>query len=225
MIIYGKQPFFYVLEKHPTMIRKVYLAKDVEPKIFSKILKLGVKIEKLDNKRAQALAHGGNHQGFFVEVEHFKPLEDRAYVKDEFILILSGITDVGNIGSIVRTAYALGVDSIVIHGLKDPKYSAIARSSSGALFDTRLYVKNNLYDFLNELKTNDFTVYSATLEGTDTRELSISGKRVLMLGSESTGLPNRAIKASDKEVTIAFNREFDSLNVANAAAILIDRMR
>ena len=225
MIIYGKQPFLYLLEKHPKIIRKVYLAKEIEPKLFSKIIKLGVKIDKLDNRRAQALAHGGNHQGFFVEVEHFKPLEDRAYVKDEFILILSGITDVGNIGSILRTAYALGVDSVVIHGLKDPKYSAIARSSSGALFDTRVYVRNNLYDFLNELKTSGFTVYSATLEGTDTKELSVSGKRVLMLGSEGEGLPNRAIKASDEEVTIGFAREFDSLNVANAAAILIDRMR
>jgi 23S rRNA (guanosine2251-2'-O)-methyltransferase len=225
MIIYGKQPFLYCITNHKERVKRVFLAKEVDKKTFSLIAKAGVKIERLDPMKAQAMAKGGNHQGFLLEVEEYRVCSDRAYVDADFILILSGITDVGNIGSIVRSAYALGVDCIVIHGLKNPNFSTITRSSSGALLDSKIYIKENVLDFVNELKTNDFTIYAATLEGRDVRQVECNKKKALILGSEGIGLPSRVIKSSHQQVTIQFERVFDSLNVANAAAILLDRMR
>lgn len=65
MIIYGKQIVLYVLENHPKLVEEVFLSKEIDNKLFSKFLKLGKKIHRLDNQKAQALAKGGNHQGFF----------------------------------------------------------------------------------------------------------------------------------------------------------------
>lgn len=72
MIIYGKQLFLHLLEKHKEKLINIYLAKDIEKDIFNKIVKSGVKIHKVDNKKAQALARGGNHQGFLAEVCEFE---------------------------------------------------------------------------------------------------------------------------------------------------------
>ena len=65
MIIYGKQVVLYVLKNHPNIIEEVMFSKEIENKTFNQFLTLSKKIIKLDNKKAQSLAQGGNHQGFF----------------------------------------------------------------------------------------------------------------------------------------------------------------
>ena len=68
----------------------------------------------MDNQKAQALAHGGNHQGFLAEVEEFEFKSIDEIKKQNFIAILYGLSDVGNIGAIVRTAHALGCGGVVV---------------------------------------------------------------------------------------------------------------
>ncbi|WP_200762733.1 23S rRNA (guanosine(2251)-2'-O)-methyltransferase RlmB [Nitrosophilus alvini] len=225
MIVYGKQIIAYILEKHRHLLKKVYLAKDIDPKIFSKIKKSGAPVIKVDPKKAQALAKGGNHQGFLAEIEDFE-FKDIATVKTgDFVAVLYSITDVGNIGSIVRTAYALGVDGVVISGIKNVNMEGVIRASSAAALDMDIALCPNIYDLLNELKQSGFCVYSASMEGEDVRKVTFAPKKVLILGSEGEGLPARVCKRSDRLLSIKMKREFDSLNVSAAAAILIDRMR
>ena len=225
MIIYGKQVFLYVLNKHPQLIKEVFLSKDIDKKIFSKLKKLNIKITKVDNKKAQALAKGGNHQGFLAKVEDFK-LSTLQDIKDKnFIIVLAGITDMGNIGSIIRSSYALGVDAVVISLIKDIKLSTIARTSSGALFDMPLVIEKDIGKVLNELKQKGFYLYCANIEGEDVRDVKFAQKKVLVLGNEGEGLSNKVLKKCHKKIKISMEKEFDSLNVSVACAILCDRMR
>ena len=151
MVIYGKQPILYLVEKHKNIIQKIFLAKDIDREIFKKFI--GIKIERLDDLKAQAMARGGNHQGILAEISEFETLNYREILeKSSFIVILHSLTDVGNIGSIIRTAYSLGVDAIIITGLNSLKFEAIARSSAGALFDSKVAVYKNIFDILNEAK-------------------------------------------------------------------------
>ncbi|XPV52782.1 MAG: RNA methyltransferase substrate-binding domain-containing protein [Halarcobacter ebronensis] len=71
MIIYGKQVVLYVLDKHPDLIEEVMFSKELEPKLFKRFAKLDKQIIKLDNKKAQSMARGGNHQGFFLRLKRF----------------------------------------------------------------------------------------------------------------------------------------------------------
>lgn len=224
MIIYGKQPVLYLIEKRRDLVKKLFLAKKVDPQTFKKFI--GVKIENLDSKKAQALAKGGNHQGFLAEIDDVELKSYRDVIKkSNFVLILHSITDVGNIGSIIRTAYSLGVDGIIVTGINELKVDGIIRTSAGAFFSMDISHYKNIYDIINELKQLDFKTYGATLSGSDIRDEKFPEKRALILGSESDGIPNRVLKSLDKEVTIKMEREFDSLNVGVASAILIDRMR
>jgi 23S rRNA (guanosine2251-2'-O)-methyltransferase len=225
MLIYGKQSIYYLIDHHPQKIEKLYLAKEVDKKEYSRLMKFGFEIKRIPQNAAQIMSKNGNHQGFLADVEPIKRISVNDLKEPEFILILSGLTDVGNIGAIVRSAYALGVDAIVVCGLKSLNFESIARTSSGALFDIPLVVETNIHDVMNDLKTQDFKLYGAVLEGEDVRGLHVSGKRALILGSESEGLSARVVKKLDQLIKIQMHHGFDSLNVSAAGAILIDRMR
>jgi len=223
MIIYGKQVCLYALEKHPDTISTVYVAKKgiLPQKLFHEHHD---KIKFLEEKWAQSMSKGGNHQGLLLEVSDFKESGLSEIKKNDFIVVLDGLTDVGNIGAIVRSAYALGVDAIIATGVKQLNFAAIARTSSGALLDMPFMVNHNIMDVFNELQQVGFTFYGADMDGTAVQDMMFSSKRVLVLGSEGKGLSKKAKSKINEVVSIEMKHAFDSLNVSAAAAILIHRM-
>eukprot|EP00767_Chilomastix_cuspidata_P008098 gnl/Chilomastix_cuspidata/9137.p1 GENE.gnl/Chilomastix_cuspidata/9137~~gnl/Chilomastix_cuspidata/9137.p1 ORF type:complete len:221 (+),score=9.02 gnl/Chilomastix_cuspidata/9137:49-663(+) len=197
-------------------------SKELEPKLFKKFASLDKKIIKLDNKKAQAMAKGGNHQGFFLKLKEFETTNLKAIKDSTFIVILDGLTDVGNIGAICRTAYSLGVDAIIASNVKQLNYEGIARTSSGALFDIQFCQIPNILDVINELKQNNFTLMGASMDGENLKEFKNQNeKTALLLGSEGFGLSNKVIKKLDKKISIEMANNFDSLNVSVAGGILI----
>lgn len=225
MLIYGKQPVYYLIMHHPDKITTLYLAKELEQKEYGRLMRLGFDVKRVPAPAAQKMARNGNHQGFLAETAALEPATLQTLVQKNFVVVLCGITDVGNIGAIVRSAYALGVDGLIVTGLKSLAFEPVVRSSTGALFDLPFNVTTNLYDVMTELKNSGHRIYGAVMEGEDIRQLGFEGKRALLLGSESEGIPNRAERRLDQGVTIAMAHGFDSLNVSAAGAILMDRMR
>ncbi|MEF3192219.1 MAG: 23S rRNA (guanosine(2251)-2'-O)-methyltransferase RlmB [Campylobacterales bacterium] len=224
MIIYGKQLFWHLVKRHPEKLKKVWLAKEIEGREFAQLKRLGYEILRIDPKKAQALARGGNHQGFIAEVDEFEtvPLEQMRRMR--FVLFLDHVTDVGNIGAIVRSCYALGVDGLVIGGIKEPSFDGIARTSSGALFELPVALAPQVPSVLNEFKQSGFRIYGATMDG-ETQWSAVAPKRLLVMGSEGKGFSPKVAKMFDEKIAIAMAHDFDSLNVSVAAGILIDRMR
>ncbi|MCG3710981.1 23S rRNA (guanosine(2251)-2'-O)-methyltransferase RlmB [Aliarcobacter butzleri] len=228
MIIYGKQIVLYVLENHPKLVEEVFLSKEIDNKLFSKFLKLGKKIHRLDNQKAQALAKGGNHQGFFLKLSQF----DYAPIKElkamNFILVLDGVTDVGNIGAIARTAYSLGIDGIIASNIKTINNSGIVRTSAGALLDLPFCIHPRSADLASELIDAGFTLIGATMDGVNLKKygkIEKSDKVALFLGSEGEGISPKVAKKLDLKVSIKMEHEFDSLNVSVAAGILIYNLK
>ncbi|MDR3177381.1 MAG: 23S rRNA (guanosine(2251)-2'-O)-methyltransferase RlmB [Campylobacteraceae bacterium] len=224
MLIYGKQLFLYLLSRYPKRIQNVYLAKECDKKLFSSIAKLGVKIERVDEKRAQAMAKGGNHQGFLADILPFELVPLSSLKEANFLVMLFGVTDMGNIGAIIRSAYAFGVDGIIAANLKDLKLEQILRASSAAALEMPIALAPNAYDALNELKLEKFNIYAADMSGESVVDAKLDGKKLLILGSEGYGIPNRLLERCDKKICIKTAREFDSLNVSAAAAVLFDRI-
>jgi len=131
----------------------------------------------------------------------------------------------GNMGAIIRSAYALGIDAVVVTGIKHFQAENVVRSSAGAAYDMPIVHEHNLYDIMNELKLDGFTLYGATTDGEDVCQVECKGKRALIMGNEAQGIPTRAEKKLDVKVSIEMANNFDSLNVSVASAILMDRMR
>ena len=225
MLIYGKQPVFYALERHRDRIKTLYLAKEVDKKEYGLLMKMGFEVKRIPENAAQSMVKGGNHQGYIAEISQIVPYASPFLKKCAFIVVLSAITDMGNMGSLVRSAYALGVDALVITGIREPNLEALIRTSSGAALDLPIVVIHNIHDVMHELKQSGFTLYGATLAGTNVRDVAFDPKRVLILGSEGEGLSGRVEKALDCGVSIEMAHDFDSLNVGVAGAILMERMR
>jgi 23S rRNA (guanosine2251-2'-O)-methyltransferase len=227
MIVYGKQIVFYILEKHPKIIKQIFLTKEIDKKLFKKFMDVGAKIVRPDNKKAQALAKGGNHQGFLLDIEDIEFTDIKDMKKSEFIVVLDGLSDVGNIGAIVRSCYAMGVDGIVICGLKNFYAAPIVRTSSGAMLDMSIAISYNSYDLANELKQVGFSLVGADMDGYEVKEIQREKgqKTALFLGNESDGLSNKLKKKLDLKVSIGMANNFDSLNVSAAAAILVYELK
>ena len=223
MIIYGKQVCLYALKHHPETIRTVYVAKKgiLPQELFHQFHD---KIKFLEEKWAQSMSKGGNHQGILLEIDDFEQTPLSEMKQGNFLVMLDGLTDVGNIGAIVRSAYALGAEGVIATGVKQLNFSAIARSSSGALLDMPFAIEPNILDSCNELGQVGFRLYGAAMDGTPVQEMTFAPKRVLVMGSEGKGLSKKAIGKLDERVSIEMKHDFDSLNVSAAAAILIHRM-
>ncbi len=223
MIIYGKQVCLHALKEHESDIKTVYIAKKgiLPQKLFDHFRE---KIKFLEEKWAQSMSRGGNHQGILIEMESFAQTSLSSLKEENFIIVLDTLTDTGNIGAIVRSAYALGADGIVATGVKTLNLASIIRTSSGALMEMPFVIIPNTLDVLNELKQVGFKIYGASMDGTRVERCKFSERKVLVLGSEGRGISKRATAKIDEMVSIGMKHEFDSLNVSSAAAILIHRM-
>ena len=223
MIIYGKQLFLHILNKRPQILEEIYLSKECDRKLFSKICGTGKKIIRVDNQKAQSLARGGNHQGFLANVSEFEFSDIAELKKLNFIAILYGISDVGNIGAIARSAYALGCEGLVIV-TKSVNMQGVLRSSSGAAYEIPIAIFEDGLSLLNELKQCGFKLYATASNGKNIKEMKFAGKRALVMGSEGEGIPQKALAKCDECVGIKLKDGWDSLNVSAAFAIICDRM-
>lgn len=224
MIIYGKQLILHVLEKYPEKFQTVYLAKKCPPKLFSSIAKVCDTIVRVDNQKAQALARGGNHQGFLAQIEPLEFSDFSVLKRGKFVIVLDGLSDVGNIGAIIRSAYAFGADGLIISGVKSINIEGVIRTSAAAAFELPLVLSPSTLDVANELKQVGFTLYGAHMEGHNAHEVAFDARVALFMGSEGDGLHKRVKEKLDTLVCINMAREFDSLNVSAATAILCDRI-
>ena len=199
MIIYGKQLFLHILNKRPQILEEIYLSKECDKKLFSKICGTGKKIIRVDNQKAQSLARGGNHQGFLANVSEFEFSDIAELKKLNFIAILYGISDVGNIGAITRSAYALGCEGLVIVA-KSINMQGVLRSSSGAAYEIPIAIFEDGLSLLNELKQFGFKIYATASNGKNVKEMKFAGKRALVMGSEGEGIPQKALAKGDERM-------------------------
>lgn len=226
MIVYGKQILLYILQKCPERLEEVYLSKEIDKKLFSTLSHSGAKILRVDNKKAQAMAHGGNHQGFLARIRPVESVSKSEIFNSKTLLVLCGISDVGNIGSIFRSAYALGVEGIVIIGsLSVSAIEGGIRASSGAMLSLPFFTTSHPLELIHELKTKNITCYGADMGGEEISNIAPAQKWALFLGSEGEGLSGKIKQKMDKIISIEMKNEFNSLNVGVATGILVHRLK
>jgi len=217
MIVYGKRVVEYITQKHPDIVKEILIAKKLSKNEIKKFKNFKVKF--IDNKLAQKLSKNQNHQGFFAKID-FTPNEWK--IEGNKILVLDNITDMGNLGAITRSAYALGIDLMIVTGIKELKWDRLIRTSAGAAIDMKIINFQNILELINILKTKNYFLIGADLDGKC--KPSKKEKIALIMGNEGEGLSKKVKEKLNEILTIEMKRDFDSLNVSVAAGILIDRI-
>lgn len=225
MLVYGKQTVLYLLKHHIQKIEKIYLSKEIDKNLYHEMMQGDFELVRTKPERMQQLCSSGNHQGFLAETSDIELIEANELKEMQRVVILAGLTDVGNIGAIIRSSFALGIDALVIGGIKKLNVENLVRTSSGAIFDLPIIHVANLNDLPNMLKQFKFTLYGATMDGTDVKKIDFAEKSALFVGNEGEGLSNRLVKSLDENISIKMTHNFDSLNASVATAILIHEMR
>lgn len=139
-------------------------------------------------------------------------------------LLLDGVQDPGNLGTIVRSAVAFNIDTIVLSDdtvdLYNPK---VLRSTQGMIFHTNI-IERDLVSVIDELHNMGITVYGTDVNnGIDARELSSLDKVsfALVMGNEGNGVRREVKELCDKNLYINMNENVESLNVGVATSILL----
>jgi TrmH family RNA methyltransferase len=137
---------------------------------------------------------------------------------ERFVIAIDSIQDPGNLGTIIRTARALNWDALfLIEPCCDPFNDKALRAAKGATFDLPIQ-KGSLQELQSFAREKKLSLYAADLHGKDAREIESNNGIVLLFGSEAAGID--PLLTIDR-VTIAMKQGSDSLNVAQAAAILM----
>jgi 23S rRNA (guanosine2251-2'-O)-methyltransferase len=139
------------------------------------------------------------------------------------LLILDGITDIHNLGAIIRSAECAGVDGVIIPERRSAQINdATSKTSAGALEYMPIVKVNNLNNTVEELKKRGFWVYGADMKGDGlyTSE-KYEGAVALVIGSEGKGISRLLREKCDRIIEIPMYGKVNSLNASCAASILI----
>ena len=206
-------------EKHGSIIEIINLAKK------NKIIYTEVDKNKLDQ-----MSKTSRHQGAIAIVPPFEyssveEILELAKQRNEkpFIIILDGIEDEHNLGSIIRTAECCGCHGIII-----PKRRAAAvnsttnKTSAGAVQYMKIARVNNLTETIKELKKQDIWIYGTDMEGTDYyNKVKYDSGVALIIGSEGFGISRLVKENCDFLVKIPMEGKINSLNASVSAGIVM----
>ena len=141
------------------------------------------------------------------------------------VLVLEDIQDPGNLGTIIRSSLAFGVDTLVLSpktvDLYNPK---VIRATKGMLFHLNIIVRE-IVPFISSLKKDNYKIYGTKVDGgINVKDIDIPCKYALVIGNEGNGMSVNISNLCDENLYIKMNTEVESLNAAVATSILLYEM-
>ena len=184
----------------------------------------------MDRAKLDQMSESHNHQGVIAIVPPYEYCDvdeilEYAKSKNEspFILILDGIEDPHNLGSIIRTAECSGVHGIIIPKRRSVQVNAtVNKTSAGAAQYVKVARVNNLTETIKYLKENDVWIYGTDIEGKCYyNEQKYNGGVAIVIGSEGFGMSRLVKENCDFLVKIPMVGKINSLNASVSAGILM----
>jgi len=138
------------------------------------------------------------------------------------IIILEDVQDPGNIGTIIRSAVAFNVDTVIMtKGCADIYSSKVIRATQGMIFNINI-IHKEVEDVIGEIRYKDITVYGTRVKrGNDVKTLAKTKKFAIIMGNEGAGVTKETLKLCDEFITISMNSKCESLNVGIASSIIL----
>lgn len=162
--------------------------------------------------------------GGVIAVAQMKPnrLEDIRLGKNPLILVLESVEKPGNLGAILRTADAAGVDAVIVCDPQTDFYNPnVVRSSLGCVF-TQPIASATSEEAIRWLRKNQVKLYCTYLKASKPyHEVDFKTSTAIVMGTEATGLSDLWVQQSDANIIIPMQGTIDSMNVSTAAAVVI----
>jgi 23S rRNA (guanosine2251-2'-O)-methyltransferase len=232
-IIYGINPIKILLRQQRTELERIIIASGRGGSTLTEIIETArrksIPVEFQTRQYLNELVGNTDHQG----VAGFRPafvysglddlLRNRSPLFNfDLILILDSIMDPQNLGAIIRTAYCLGANGVVIPADRAASVTAaVTKAAAGATQQMPIARVTNLAQTLDYLKEKEFWVFGADAhEGGNLGDMDFNCNVALVLGGEAKGIRPLVKKKCDFLLSVPLPRSFDSLNVSVAAGII-----
>ena len=223
MLIYGRNVCEVALKEN-VKIRKIYLQEGFsDKKLLNMIEKIKLKPTYLLKRKMDDLVNG-IHQGIIFDVSDYKYADiDKLLGENKFVVMLDHLEDVHNLGAIIRTCEAAGVDAIIIPENREVLVNgSVIKTSVGCAYQMDIVKVVNLARTIDYLKDNNYWVVGTSLDtDLDYREVDYSGNICLVIGNEGKGISTLISKKCDFITKIPMYGRTNSLNASVAAGIMI----
>ena len=233
-LIAGKHAVTEALKNPHRKVLNVFLTEDSKKTInkenLNQSLLKNIKIFYKTKKELDRLCSKEqiSHQGLIAEIEHIEKLDLKDFLincsekKNITLLALEDVTDPRNIGSIIRSASSFNIDGLIIKERSFPSESKLLyKSASGAMEYINIFEVSNMSTTLKFLKSKNFWICGFDMNGEkDFVKHEWVGNNVLLFGSEGYGLKFQTSKNADFLLKIDINKNIESLNISNTAAIV-----
>ena len=198
-----------------------------ESDILSLLKSRNIPVKYMEKTKMDALAKN-NHQGVILDIGDYNYCNIDEIVGDKEtckIVILDHLEDPHNLGAIVRTVEASGVDGIILPLNRSVSVNeTVMKTSVGTLYDVKICQVTNLNNTIKYLKKKGFWIYGADMNGDNYSNITFAPKSCLIIGNEGNGLARIIRESSDYIVSIPMYGKVNSLNASVAAGILIYEM-
>lgn len=215
MLIYGKNVAEEYL-KTGKKIKKTYILDSYNGKMnFPNI--------EIINKNEMDKLVKANTQGIVLDIDYeYSDLSEIISKENPLIVILDHLEDPHNLGAIIRTCEAAGVDGIIIPENRSVGVnSTVVHTSVGSIFNISIAQVVNLRQTIQKLKKQGFWFVGTDMEGTDYKEINYNSKMCIIIGSEGFGMSRIIGEECDFKASIKMNGKVNSLNASVAAGIII----
>lgn len=223
---YGKNVVRQLLEDHAE-VRMVWLAVD-DRQIESMCERNHVKIRRTDKKYMTKLTGSDRHQGVAAEMPDYKTytLEElmNSVPKDRngLFVLLDQLEDPHNLGAILRSADATGVDGVIFKKTHAVGLTpTVAKVSAGAIDTVKCCSVTNLSRALETLQKNGWWAVGTDMNGQDYRSLNYDFNTVLIIGNEGNGISRLIAEKCDYVVSLPMVGRIESLNASVSAGVLM----
>ncbi len=233
-LIYGRHAVLSALENQHSLHRLWITARlRYDPRFLTLVNQAkenGVVVDEVEPQRLSQITNGANHQGIAAQIApyEYQELADlisqaQAATRQPVILVADGITDPHNLGAMIRTAEAMGVNGLVIPQRRAVGVtSTVMKVAAGAIEHFAVARVVNLTRALEELKAAGFWVYGAAVGiAQPAHTVKLNGPIALVIGSEGSGLSLRIQEACDTLVSIPLTGHTPSLNASVATGMLL----
>lgn len=230
--VFGRHAVVEALQT-PDRVNRVFIQEGASGRDAAKVIELarekGIQVQTVPKTKIEDLVGNAVHQGLVASIaayeyadfeDIFKKAEEKG--EDPFIVILDGVEDPHNLGSILRTADATGVHGIIIPKRRSASLTAtVAKASTGAIEHVPVVRVTNLTQTIEQLKARGIWVFGTDMNGTDYRKWNTSGPLAIVMGNEGKGVSRIVKESVDEMVTIPMVGHVQSLNASVASALMM----
>lgn len=237
-VIYGIHPVKEAIAHDDEGVRRVVIAMGRRGNTVQELISLakqkGIPVEMRERAYLDRLAGGQSHQGVVGMCESFTYASMEEVIGNrgissthDLILLLDGIQDPRNFGSLIRTAHCFGANGVIIPENRASSVTVtVIKASAGAAYHIPIARVVNVARAIDFLKERGFWIYGASPEGEHIfNTLDYAASIGLLMGSEGGGIRPLLKEKCDFLVSVPMVGEIDSLNVSVAAGILLFEMR